>query len=40
MLYLYFIAAMIREWEITSNVDVECYVHVILSIIFCYMEAT
>jgi len=43
MLYLYYIAAiyyvaaMIREWEITTNVNVEYYEHVILSVIFHYI---
>ena len=30
MLYLYHVTAMIREREITINVDVKCYLHVIL----------
>ena len=39
MSYLYYVAAMIREWKIITNVNVECYEHDVLSVTFRYMEA-
>jgi len=33
MLYLYYIAEMIREWEIITNMVIECYTHIICYIL-------